>query len=138
MQTGSVAGDDVLKGGDGANINTLYGDAQTAFGVVVCGNDVLISSNGLDRMWGDTRFSDGQQITGIDSFVFAPDNGRDLIHDFEVGKDFLDLRAFDFASINDLQFAHDASGDLRIDFADGGTITLTGVSELQISHDILI
>ena len=138
MRPGSVAGDDVLKAGDGTNINSLYGDAQTAFGDVICGNDVLISSNGLDRMWGDTQFTDGQQITGIDLFVFAPDNGRDVIHDFEVGKDFLDLRAFDFASINDLQFTHDASGDLRIEFGGNDSITFTGVSELQISHDILI
>ena len=75
--------------------------------------------------------------TGINLFVFAPDNGQDVIHDFEVGKDFLDLRAFDFASIDDIQFTHDAAGDLRIEFGDD-SITFTGVSELQISHDILI
>ena len=57
---------------------------------------------------------------------------------FESGQDLLDLTAFGFASVQDIQTTFNYAGDLQIQFADGGTVTLIGVTQLQLEHDILI
>ena len=90
-----TAGDDLLVSG-GNEITRLYGDAQEAVGALICGNDTLVSGPGVDEMWGDLgRDLSTSLITGADVFVFDFDNGADIIHDFERGKDIVDLSALD-------------------------------------------
>jgi len=138
INSGAVGGNDVLQAGN-ATVNTLFGDARFATGNITCGDDVLISGNGVDRLWGDTQqITNGQQITGADRFVLAPGNNDDTIYDFESGQDLIDLTAFGFASVQDIRMTLDPAGNFQIQFADGGTLTLIGVTLLQLESDILI
>ena len=89
-------------------------------------------------MWGDTQSSSGVQLSGADQFIFAAGNGTDTIFDFEDGKDVLDLTAFAFASIQDIHMTDALNGDTYIEFTDGGSITVVGISTLQLADDILI
>lgn len=69
-------GDDVLEGGDGGD--RLIGGA---------GDDRLEGGGGTDHYWGGVWAADG----AADTFVFNTGDGKDYIHDFENGTDFIDL-----------------------------------------------
>ena len=120
MTDSTQGGDDTLFGADGAP-SVLYGDAQAMSGAARGGGDLLVSGTGDDSMWGDAPTVLGLAQRGADTFRFAPDNGDDAIHDFEVGVDKIDLTAFaSIHTIEDLTIAADL-----IVFADGGTIAIT-------------
>ena len=90
-------GDDVLLGARGfqGSISRLFGDGHELRDHAAGGNDTLESAGyRSDEMWGDAYTVGPDATTGADTFVFAPDNGRDTIHDFEPGKDRIDLTAF--------------------------------------------
>jgi len=77
---------------------------------VVGGSDRLVSGTGsADYMWGDAVYKDAAAVGGSDVFVFAPNNGQDVMYDLEQGKDHIDLTA-----IKELDFAH-----LGISYLDG-------------------
>lgn len=91
-------GDDQLTGGSGED--TLYGqsgaddlsggaDRDKLLGGD--GDDRLTGGSGTDHMWGGD-YSGG---SGSDSFVFAPMDGMDFIHDFSTLDDTLDLSAYE-------------------------------------------
>jgi threonine dehydrogenase-like Zn-dependent dehydrogenase len=59
---------------------------------VVGGSDRLVSGTGsADYMWGDAVYKDAAAVGGLDVFVFAPNNGQDVMYDLEQGKDHIDL-----------------------------------------------
>ena len=102
-------GNDTLIGGDDAT-NTLVGDADTLkadgdenFGAEG-GDDLLISGTGADDMWGDAKHIINPGIpsifSGRDVFRFLADNGNDTIHDFELGKDRIDVSAIVLSVVN--------------------------------------
>ncbi|MCB1517473.1 MAG: endo alpha-1,4 polygalactosaminidase [Hyphomicrobiaceae bacterium] len=72
------AGDDRLSGGKGDD--DLFGGR---------GKDKLNGGMGKDALTGGAN---------ADRFIFAPDNGRDDVLDFQDGKDKLVLKAFNFSS----------------------------------------
>ena len=84
-------GDDIITGGNGADV--IFGQN---------GADNIAGGNGADTINGgagnDLLFGDA----GNDIFVFEEGSGYDTIADFEVGKDQIDLSAFDFDNFNDL------------------------------------
>jgi hypothetical protein len=68
---------------------------------------------------------------GVDTFVFEPDGGDDIIANFDVGTDILDLRAYGFASIDEV-LSHAVSDDGGLTLAIGnGTIVLSDVTFAQ-------
>jgi hypothetical protein len=97
-------GDDTLSGAIGFAGSTarLFGDSYELLDRAQGGDDQLVSRGSApDEMWGDSSSVGPHATTGCDIFVFAPGNGRDLIHDFEQGKDRIDLTAFAGAGIDD-------------------------------------
>lgn len=80
------AGDDGTDPGDDDTGGTDTDDTDPAVDMTITGtvgNDILSGGD------------------GIDTFVFAPDGGHDVITNFDVGTDVLDLRAYGFASLDD-------------------------------------
>lgn len=75
-------GDDTLRGNDGAD--TLSGDAGADILIGGVGDDTIIGGTGNDTLTGGF---------GSDDFVFDASSGFDVIRDFEVGSDTIDLTA---------------------------------------------
>ena len=72
--------------------------------------------------------------TGKDIFVFGENNGNDIIYDFQRGLDKIDLRSLGgIDGIDDFTITSSLtqSSDRVIDFGNGNSITLIGVSELS-------
>ena len=113
-------GNDVLSGGGGTDTISGGGGVDTISGGA--GNDSLFGGAGADR------------------FVFDHGTGHDLVGDFATGSDQLDLSAFGFASVQDVQnAAHDVGSDMVIDLGNGDSVTLLGMASttLQVGNVIL-
>ncbi len=115
------AGNDQVEGGEGHD--TLYGDdgADTLTGNA--GNDSLLGGLGSDTLTGGVGNDTQTGGAGADIFVVTADLGADVILDFELGVDRIDLSAYgDYLSIV-------ASGaDSLITFATGVTVRVTGIA----------
>ncbi len=127
---GSAFGD-IIRGGDGADI--LLGGA---------GNDRILGGAGNDDIFGGTGRDTLTGGGGSDAFVFTtladsrPGSNRDVITDFQLDRDFIDLRDIDanvFAG-GDQSFAWRGSagftghaGELRYSFSGGNTIVSADV-----------
>jgi hypothetical protein len=108
-------GDDELDGGDGDDI--LAGGHRHDILDGGLGADVLAGGNGDDTMTGGT---DGNS----DTFLFGANNGDDVITDFQVGVDFIQLTGGTTISLIDT----DINGDVVVHFSLGGSVTLQGVA----------
>lgn len=128
-------GDDKIYGGTGND--SMSGDAlhDLMFGGV--GDDTLLGGSGNDELWGgagNDRMTGG---TGTDKFGFAASSGSDVVTDFEVGIDMLDLS---FATTNFTTAASvaaaatDTGAGLQIDLGGGATLVLAGVMEADIAN----
>ncbi|MCC1494104.1 calcium-binding protein [Cognatishimia sp. F0-27] len=137
------AGDDLLSGGIASDI--LNGGE---------GNDVLLGQNGFDTLNGgagndtlegnfgsDTlNGGEGDDLLrgglGVDRFVFERGGGNDTIGDFQRRLDevALDAELFNEADPDDVDLRDysgtDDAGNLVLTFADGETLTFTGVTSL--------
>ena len=100
MSGWTQGGDDRVAGGGvyPGSVNHLYGDAYHMSGHARAGNDTLITGRfARNEMWGDAAMIEGRHVeTGCDTFVITYLSGQNTIHDFEHGKDVIDLR--DYAS----------------------------------------
>lgn len=103
-----LAGNDKLSGGGGNDL--LDGGS---------GNDTLIGGTGDDRLIGGS---------GADRFVATAGGGADIVQDFSFGQgDRIVLTdGLSYSLSSDLQ------GNARLSFADGGSMTLAGVSSGQV------
>jgi Ca2+-binding RTX toxin-like protein len=136
MDLGSIGGEDTLLGADGVgSITYLTGDALISDASCLGGNDTLISGKGNDHMWGDFGGKDnaaplihGQ--SGTDLFVFSANNGKDIIYDFNDGKDTIKLSGIaGVANFNELSPKISTSGlNSVITFDSNNTITLIGIA----------
>ena len=156
------AGRDALEGGDGNDI--LVGDnfpvflilepdysepvvadrggkSTDASGEIVLasflipeGDDILYGGAGddlLDGGYGNDELSGGP---GADVFVFAYDSGHDIVTDFQIGEDRLDLSSLaGIDSMDDLNLRQEGD-DLVIDLLahGGGEITLEDVNQADL------
>jgi hypothetical protein len=131
MDENSKGGNDHLRvEGESSYRQYLVGDAYEMRGHARGGNDRLETGPGNDDLWGDAVVKDAKVITGSDTFVFGPNTGNDTIHDFESGKDRIDLTSFASLGIHSLQDLdwEVISGDTHLQLADNTSITLVGVS----------
>jgi Ca2+-binding RTX toxin-like protein len=131
---GSVdTGDDQLYGGSGndtlfggAGHDTLFGGAGDDIIIGGPGRDVLYGGAGIDRfVYQDRNYGDDLR----DGDVYAHDSGgrwqtRDVIKDFEVGVDKIDLRELRYGFID---------GAIRMDVYSPGWVMLTakGATNVQ-------
>ncbi len=128
-------GSDTILGGTGADVvlggsgnDNLSGNS---------GNDTLNGGSGRDKVSGgagDDVIGGGQgddNLTGgggSDTFVFAPGGGDDTIHDFQAGRDLIDVSALGIESFRALKALIDDHGAaVVIDFGPGTSVTLEGI-----------
>lgn len=111
-----MAGNDLLNGGAGndrllgsSGNDSLYGGA---------GNDLIYGGAGLDHVGGGTGNDTLWGHGGADHFILQPGRGTDSIMDFTEGLDLIDLRTFNFDTVQDALAAF-VTGDGGVLFAYG-------------------
>jgi Ca2+-binding RTX toxin-like protein len=111
-------GDDKLFGGDGAD--KLYGGTGNDKLVGGKGNDTLDGGKGNDTLTGNQ---------GHDTFVFGKNSGKDVVTDFDVKKDMLQIsKSHDIKTPKDvLDHAKQHGDNVVINLGDGNKITLKNV-----------
>ena len=131
-----------LVGGNGAQTLTGGGEEDTLTGgnardilIGAGGNDVLSGNNGADSLnggAGNDRLTGGN---GPDAFVFDPGFGRDVIADFTINTDKIEIDNAVFANFAALRASAstNASGNTVISFDASNTIELIGVNVNQLS-----
>ena len=162
--TGTNA-DDTLRGGLGNDVllgwyghDTLYGGAGDDTLTGWSGNDTLYGGDGNDTLEGSAGDDTLTGGAGGDVFVYAPSQGNDVITDFNVREDVVDLSSFhitksdgtsaffssdilealsnSITSVTDPNNPDHVTG-VRIDLSEwgGGTITLQGVLPGELAAD---
>lgn len=89
---------DILSGGDDSDF--LFGEEGADFLYGDAGNDILTGGADNDTLTGGA---------GYDIFVFGPDSGRDVIKDFNVNDDLIDLTAYN-TDVSDVRFSQNSQG----------------------------
>jgi Ca2+-binding RTX toxin-like protein len=140
----------LVLGGDETISGSGYGDLL--FGAK--GDDTLLGNGGCDRLSGGNGDdlivggSGSDLLLGgddADTFAFAPKYGMDLVGDFDVYEDVIDLTGFgfsgnfcDFLSCNVFSEGQDRcyedEGDVIIDMGNGDMIKLEGVSRYELNE----
>ncbi|MGV3549559.1 M10 family metallopeptidase C-terminal domain-containing protein [Rhizobium sp.] len=119
---GSSLRDRIYAGGGDDKINGFGGNDRLAG---EGGRDTLIGGTGNDVLSGD-----GFRKSYADKFVFGKNSGKDIITDFDVGKDMLQI----FKGLNGIKNASDVidhatqkGKNVVIDLGGGNKITLKNV-----------
>ncbi|MEH2513014.1 Ca2+-binding RTX toxin-like protein [Nitrobacteraceae bacterium AZCC 1564] len=122
------AGNDTITGGSGNEI--LNGGAGNDTLISNGGNDILIGRQGNDLLIGGT---------GSDTFVFKPGDGRDTVANFKADgpvHDVIEVDSHAFANFDALMAAvHDTASGAQLQYADGATLTLSGVTKAHLTVD---
>jgi Ca2+-binding RTX toxin-like protein len=135
MSGNARGGNDVLTvSGEGDQF--VYGDAGTMSGHAKGGNDRLIGGPGDQDLWGDAGTMSGHARGGKDTFVFMADSGNDRVHDFEKGKDRMEVSGYTAHSFGDLSIdsitVDDAAASL-VHFDANNSVTVLGAELLRAS-----
>jgi Ca2+-binding RTX toxin-like protein len=120
---GSEIRDKIIGGGGDDTIRGAGGNDKLIGGR---GHDRIVGGEGNDKLTGDGKDSG----TYADTFVFGANSGKDVITDFEVGKDMLEIAK----GLNGIKSASDVfdhakqkGNDVVIDLGGGNKITLKNV-----------
>jgi hypothetical protein len=134
VETSNIAGLTITSPTDYAgalvlNVIQSWTNADGSTGATVLADNVEVYAPGTPIFaWSGNDVLTGS--TGSDLFVFAQPIGNDIVYNFDVAHDQIDLIGFGgLASFADIQahLANDAGGDAVITTDDGKTITLWGV-----------
>ena len=125
---------DYLKGGDGSD--TLYGNREDddLFGEL--GDDKLYGGKGNDRLQGGAGDDLLSGDIGSDTFVFHADQdaGNDVVVDFQIGKDVIQLEGFPLRNFGDLEPFLIGTDPVLIRFPGKNlSIQLNGINKDQLS-----
>lgn len=132
---GGGSGNDTIYGGTGHD--SIGGGAGNDLLFGGAGNDQVSGGAGADVIWGGAGNDTLAGGAGADLFGFVAGSGNDLISDFELGQDVLDLQgaARNFSSKLDVAaHASNVAGGLLIDLGDAATITLAGLTVADIDE----
>ncbi|MFV1531012.1 MULTISPECIES: calcium-binding protein [unclassified Phaeobacter] len=106
-------GSDRLSGGGGHDV--MRGDAGDDLLLGGRGHDTLFGSDGADRLIGQSGHDRLTGGSGADSFVFGRGSGQDIITDFRLGEDVIEITR-GATRIDHLGFAQ-LGADVRVTFA---------------------
>lgn len=123
-------GEDTIFGGDGDD--KMFGGGKADLLSGDAGNDTLVGQAGedtLDGGTGDDVLDGGAQA---DLFVFEEGDGRDVIRDFQNGKDRIQFLS-GAASFEDLEITREGARTL-IEYGDGDVIVLRGTRPWQVDE----
>ena len=155
------SGDDIVRGGEGNDAvrggsghDFVNGGTGNDLLLGDTGNDHIVGSVGDDHLWGGEgndilRGSDGDDVliggagddtmiggADADTFVYSAEAGDDVIYEFEVDKDVIDLRllpeAIAFADL-DIVDKEDGSGVCITHDTLDGSIELRGIAASELS-----
>lgn len=105
--------------------NLMIGSDSANYLLGGAGDDVLDGRGGNDVLFGEA---------GNDVFVFQPGTGGDVIGDFTIGEDRIDLKAFGFANFDQLKVNFSQVGaDGAINLGNGDFIVLHGVTMANLT-----
>jgi Ca2+-binding RTX toxin-like protein len=105
--------------------NSLLGSASGNYLLGGAGNDVLNGRGGNDVLFGES---------GNDIFQFQPGTGGDVIGDFAIGQDKIDLSAYSTLSFAQLQTLFVQNGNVgAIQLPNGDVIVLHNVTMSQLT-----
>ena len=120
----------------------VYGAATDDVLLGFGGNDLLIGGAGRDQVIGgdgnDTLVGDGTSVRGFDDiFIFRGDFGTDVILDFDVERDTLEIaRGLEIKRVSDvLDHAEQQRNHVVIDFGDGNSVKLLHVELSELIKD---
>lgn len=127
------AGQDVIRGKSGNDV--LIGGA---------GKDILFGGHGKDVLKGGTGPDLLTGNAGADRFVFADNDGRDVIRDFQDNRDRLALstKLWDDSALSIVQvvdqFAREKGDNIMFDFGDGQKLLLKNVTSADLLIDDIL
>ena len=127
-------GDDTVAGGEGNDwLDGNQGDDKLDGGR---GNDAIAGGSGNDRLIGGRGMDTLTGGEGRDVFVLAKDGQKDVISDFSVSDDTIDVSAFSRLSAERvLAMAQQMGDDVVIKLDHDVTVTLQGVEVTDLSVD---
>lgn len=131
-------GNDRLDGAEGAD--ALFGGRGNDFLFGSFGNDTLVGSEGADRIIGGTG---GDRLIGgaqRDTFVFNEWSGRDLVKDFQIGFDRIELvgALSDMSLAQVIDTAVGGVGFVRLELSASATVVLRDVTLDQLDELTLV
>ena len=124
-------GNDFLYGGQGSDI--LYGGQNSDTIVGGMGDDTLFGNLGDDTLYGGP----GRDTFCYSQIADSPAGGSfDLLADFTVGEDLIDLRAVRRGAADRIEFVHDAIGTrVEVDLeGDGGVDMIILVASVHVGY----
>jgi Ca2+-binding RTX toxin-like protein len=138
--------DDILAGNSGND--SVNGNESNDIITGDAGNDTLKGGQGVDQLFGGTgadivggdlgndRLNGG---TGADIFVFGANCGTDIIEDFNLGEDRIQVSSVLSASIDDIINTKTTvlESGLFIDFGSGNSITILGAADIAPTNFII-
>ncbi len=129
-------GDDTLYGGSGSD--TIYGGAGADLLFNGAGDDVLQGGAGDDTLWGGA----GRDVliggAGADVFIFGANSGSDVITDFDLSQDILDLSLLGLADFAAFEASASAGDDGVTLSVAGNEILLAGLTLDDLSAVTLL
>jgi len=133
LESLSLTGSAAINGEGNALANLVLGNSADNVLRGGGGSDTLKGNGGNDRLEGGADFDKLTGGAGADVFVFTVGGGGDVVYDFQVGTDKLDVTAFGgYDSIVQ------NGADTLITFAAGTTVLLKGVSAVSVTADSFI